>query len=341
MSQAGYTAPLAALSDSGTMLDLLLAAPDLAAWHHQNRRMNPSHYSLLTRYLPLWALAALNRAAPGVLFNTDNVIPLPGTKGVRVKYGVVELDALMDDLSCWRSLYCSGRMHKPLLVLRENERVEASQTSNLVQAVRYAVLVRALSQPLPNESSGGAARVPLRDLFVTLCALSYAGDPRMDLGAENPRKVQNIVDGSLSHFHALYQRPLRSLFADARTPDDAPVLRLDEDAQVLHVHATEQLIASLLIGLPQALRDELMQRTPGSRPSDLSAVARRLEERSTVEWARQLSSRRAECLAALHASTAALVRRSARMMAVKGLLSTRLSTTLRYARSKRAKAKKA
>ncbi|RYG50021.1 hypothetical protein EON66_12305 [archaeon] len=41
-------------------------------------------------------------------------VPMPGVPGVMMKYGVISTHALVDDLLHWRSLYVSGRMHKPV-----------------------------------------------------------------------------------------------------------------------------------------------------------------------------------------------------------------------------------
>ena len=42
-----------------------------------------------------------------------------------------------------------------------------------------------------------------RDLFLSIVGLSYSGDVRMGY-AENPKKVENIVDGQIAEFNEIY-----------------------------------------------------------------------------------------------------------------------------------------
>jgi translocator assembly and maintenance protein 41 len=94
-------------------------------------------------------------------------------------------------------LYLAGRMHKPVLHLRNDARVQLAQVQNLKTAVRMALLM------LPTEFSE-------EDLFMTLAGLSYQGDIRMGV-AENPRKVYNIVQGQFSEFQSLYKHVIEDL----------------------------------------------------------------------------------------------------------------------------------
>lgn len=108
-----------------------------------------------------------------------------------VKYGVVNIETLCRDLSDWNSLYIAGRMHKPVKILRNDPRVLLSNHVNLLSAVRVALLL------LPETFSE-------HQLYTTIAGLSYMGDPRMSLPAENPHKVANIVNSQLANFRRLY-----------------------------------------------------------------------------------------------------------------------------------------
>jgi translocator assembly and maintenance protein 41 len=98
-----------------------------------------------------------------------------------IKYGVVSRASLENDLRHWTSLYIAGRLHKPVATLASNPSVEAAQRINVASALRIALLL------LPQ-------RFTARDLYSTICTLSYAGDVRMGL-AEDDKKVDRIVEG--------------------------------------------------------------------------------------------------------------------------------------------------
>lgn len=60
----------------------------------------------------------------------------------RVKYGVVSLKRLHQDLLQWDDLYVAGRLHKPVIhILRGNLEVAQSISTNLDAALRLALLL--------------------------------------------------------------------------------------------------------------------------------------------------------------------------------------------------------
>ena len=56
-----------------------------------------------------------------------------------IKYGVTTVDNLCSDLLNWKSLYLSGRMHKPIRIIKDDARVRLTQQVNLTSAVRTAL----------------------------------------------------------------------------------------------------------------------------------------------------------------------------------------------------------
>ena len=110
-----------------------------------------------------------------------------------IKYGVTTVDNLCSDLLNWKSLYLSGRMHKPIRIIKDDARVRLTQQVNLTSAVRTALLT------LPDEFSE-------RELFERIAGFSYGGDVRMLLPAENRGKVGNIVRKQGPQFKELYHR---------------------------------------------------------------------------------------------------------------------------------------
>lgn len=84
-------------------------------------------------------------------------------------------------------------MHKPLRIIKDDARVRLTQQVNLTSALRTAFLT------LPERFSE-------RELFERISGLSYAGDPRMWLPAENRNKVANIVSKQADQFRELYRK---------------------------------------------------------------------------------------------------------------------------------------
>lgn len=72
----------------------------------------------------------------------NTLVPLQSAKlGTRmIKYGVVSAKTLCADLYDWKTLYLSGRMHKPVHILSSNEQIRAAGSANLAHALHYALL---------------------------------------------------------------------------------------------------------------------------------------------------------------------------------------------------------
>ena len=192
------------------MVDYVFAVRSPLEWHAENMRRNPSHYAPHLRALgPAAVVAIADRVGVGVHFNTlvpwrggaDAGATLGPGHATHYKYGVVSLDTLCDDLTEWRSLFLAGRMHKPVAALGPDDAraaparaaVAAAAAANLRAALAAALLT------LPETFSAEALRV-------ALCGLSYRGDARTWLGAEDRHKVARIAAGSAAAIDALYAR---------------------------------------------------------------------------------------------------------------------------------------
>ena len=167
-----------------SMIDLIFAVEDPAAWHARNVQQYPQHYSAL-RWLGPRALAAVQELGAGVYFNT-NVAMLDE----QIKYGVVSVNRLVHDLRTWETLYLSGRLHKPVTVLRDEPAISAALAANRDSALQTALLL------VPE-------RFSTAELLTAVAGLSYTGDVRMAL-SENPHKVANIVAGQFAELAELY-----------------------------------------------------------------------------------------------------------------------------------------
>ena len=191
----------------GKMIDFIFGVSYTQHWHSINLQQHRDHYSA-AGYLRSYAVSRIQDSwGAGVYFN-----PYITVNGTLIKYGVVNLDTLCRDLSEWDTLYLAGRLQKPVKILRDDPRVRLANQVNLISAVRTALLL------LPPKFSE-------QQLYKTIAGISYMGDPRMSLGAENQNKVNNIVKHQLTNFRRLYAPLIENLpnvtFEDSRcnSPD--------------------------------------------------------------------------------------------------------------------------
>lgn len=185
------------------MIDFIFGVSYTQHWHSLNLQQHRDHYSGIGSLGSSFVSRVQDKWGAGVYFN-----PFVTVNGTLIKYGVVNLDTLCRDLSQWDTLYIAGRLQKPVKILRDDPRVRLANQVNLISAVRTALL---LLPPTFTE----------HDLYKTITGISYLGDPRMSLGAENLNKVANIVTYQLPNFRRLYAPLIENLpnvsFQDQRS----------------------------------------------------------------------------------------------------------------------------
>lgn len=207
---------------SPKMIDFIFAVSHTQHFHSLNMRYNRHHYSGLASLGSAAVSRVQDKWGAGVYFHPYVVV-----NGILIKYGVVHVDTLEKDLTDWETLYLAGRLQKPVKILRDDPKIRFANQINLVAALRTALL---LLPPTFNEL----------DLYSVIAGISYLGDPRMSLPAENPRKVHNIVGNNLANFRRLYSPLIDTLpnvtYADRgprRSPDwvftEETPLRLAQD----------------------------------------------------------------------------------------------------------------
>ncbi|KAK4939080.1 Mitochondrial translocator assembly and maintenance protein 41 [Elasticomyces elasticus] len=185
------------------MIDFIFGVSYSQHWHSLNLQEHRDHYSALGS-LGSYAVSKVQDSfGARVYFN-----PFVTVNGTLIKYGVVNLDTMCKDLSEWNTLYIAGRLQKPVKILRDNPAVRLANQVNLIAAVRTALLL------LPEEFTE-------KELYATIAGISYMGDPRMTIGGDDPRKVENIVKHQLSNFRRLYAPLIENLpnisFTDSAT----------------------------------------------------------------------------------------------------------------------------
>jgi translocator assembly and maintenance protein 41 len=171
---------------SGKMIDFIFGVSYSQHWHDINLHQHRDHYSALGSTGSYMVSQVQDRFGAGVYFH-----PYVTVNGTMIKYGVVNLDTLCRDLTQWDTMYLAGRLQKPVKILRDHPKVRLANQMNLLSALRVALLL------LPERFSEF-------ELYSTIAGMSYMGDLRMALPAEDPSKVRNIVSGQMAHFRRLY-----------------------------------------------------------------------------------------------------------------------------------------
>lgn len=317
----------------GAMTDLMLAVDEPEEWHRENVERHPEHYSGLA-WLGAPAVTAVQQCGAGLYYN-----PFARVRGRLIKYGVISREHLAQDLRQWSSLYVSGRMHKPVRVLRDCVVTQPLLQSNLRSALVASLLL------LP-------ARFPERELYHTICGLSYLGDVRGGF-AESPNKVRNIVAAQLPLLRALYapiiaeSRPFYGSgnggggHGGGSTSGDGD----GDDAQLhqpTHLEARQALLEELPVHaqmqMLHQLRYELRER-PLTTAVDGEDLAPALCDAAERMWRREPDEAAATARLglALRRSLARIVLRSSAVQSLKGLLTAGGMRSVQYLGAKLAK----
>ena len=173
---------------SKNMLDFIIVVDNPVQWHEENLETNSNHYSFLKHLGAKRICSIQENYGAGIYFNT--LIPFEQRL---IKYGVIGTQKLVADLVHWDHLYVSGRLHKPVRIVKRptSSEVIRSLDKNLCSALHASLLL------LPETFTE-------LELFTMITGLSYSGDFRMTFG-EDKGKVLKIVTPNLEHFHTLYQ----------------------------------------------------------------------------------------------------------------------------------------
>ena len=178
--QSGYT------SKDKPQIDLIFVVEDLKKWHLENMKLNRHDYSLIGKVFFKYASLSKLKGTTGITY-VSNI----KENGNIYKYGTIEEKDLIENLNTWKSFYMPGRFQKTIYPIKQSDSLITAIDKNRDNALL-------LSSYLQEKNE-----VTKKDIFVTLCSLSYLGDTRMKF-AENPRKVLNIVEGSFDILNSIY-----------------------------------------------------------------------------------------------------------------------------------------
>ncbi|KAI0315805.1 Mmp37-domain-containing protein [Amylostereum chailletii] len=292
--QDGYPA-----DQKGPMLDFMFAVTHPSHFHSINMNQHPSHYALHARLFGSSFVTKVQETGPGVWFNA--FVPIKGV--VSLLYGVTTVDNLSSDLLKWNTLYLAGRMHKPLRIIKDDARVRLTQQVNLTSAVRAALLA------LPAEFSE-------TQLFSKIAGISYGGDPRMLLPAENRGKVGNIVSKQSPQFRELYHRLVVGL-PGVHWPTHASMIQQDTSSIARAAHLKK-------------LPSNLLGRVRGQYASATGFPT--LEADEGAYWQKIAGDEKLPLV--VTEQMKGIVRGPATIQTLKGIVSGGLSTTVRYSAEK-------
>ncbi|XP_019059387.1 PREDICTED: phosphatidate cytidylyltransferase, mitochondrial-like isoform X3 [Tarenaya hassleriana] len=196
----------------------------------KNLRMNSDHYASWMVNLGGARLISgvADKVGVGVHFN-----PFVTWNNRMLKYGVVRMHNLVQDILNWDRFYLSGRLQKPVHILVDGVDIANVNSVNLRAAISAALLL------LPSNFTE-------KDLYAKICSLSYMGDLRM-LFAEDRNKVEKIVQGQLDLFQSMY----KPFLEEYETKDWLQFTSYDNNA--CSVSATRSLVSSL----PPAVRNQM------------------------------------------------------------------------------------
>ncbi|KAL0579132.1 Mitochondrial translocator assembly and maintenance protein 41 [Marasmius crinis-equi] len=292
--QDGYNQPAIPNDPNSPMLDFMLAVTHADHFHSINLQQHASHYPLHARLLGSDYISRVQTIGPGVWFNA--YVPM---KGVTIKYGVTTVDNLCSDLLNWKTLYLAGRMHKPLRIIKDDARVRLTQQVNLTSAVRAALLT------LPAEFTE-------LELFERIAGISYAGDPRMILPAENRGKVGNIVRKQAPQFKELYHRLVVGL-PGVHWPAYLSTIKQDTSPNARSAHLKK---------LPAGL----LKRIERNYASHSGLPSREKDENQY--WVKMAEDQ--NLTRAISKEMAAIVRTPATVQSLKGIVSAGVGKSIRY-----------
>lgn len=253
------------------MVDVILVVESAKEWHSHNLQGNYHHYALLPRLGGPSTCAFIQGIPPGVYFHANVHVA-----GVECKYGVVEAATLKQDLQHWKHLYLAGRLHKPTVCIVNNDEItELQQSTNLPAALAASLVL--LSNQSSSTTTSNIQRHSLPEIYQQIASLSYAGDLRVSVGAEDPFKIQKLVhsDGQFQRWNDLYHDSFQHLEQSGLVTLDSSNEFVEYDLQ----ESRSELLKRLPVSLQQCTDPASLQSSlasivaPAARNQTLKGIA--------------------------------------------------------------------
>jgi translocator assembly and maintenance protein 41 len=281
--------------NKSTIVDFVFVVDDSVSFHYENMQTNPTHYSFLRHLGPYYVSKIQDEFGAACYYNTlvkfDN--------DVLIKYGVMSTKYFLRDLYDWDYLYVSGRLHKPVHILKNDLQQTNALQTNLQNALHTSLLL------LPE-------RFTCHELFLKITSLSYNGDFRMFIG-ENKDKIRNIVEPNYEHFLELYKPIIHkeNLF-----------VHFNESTRCLSQDKSKNSIYHNLYFLPRNLMQSLITSSMNVRQyQDTEEILIKLANRYDIKFI-------------LDKALVDLVRHTSITQAAKGFFSAGVFKSIRYASRK-------
>lgn len=305
-------------SSSVGMVDIILAVHDPFSWHKHNIQSHPHHYSGFARIGGASFVHWMQNLGARIYFHPFVEMDLSVNDVLvrrEIKYGVVSTDDFIEDLKCWKYLYLAGRMHKPTVeidldsseqeertmqeqVNRRDEIAEAQQ-QNLLAAVSASILLHGGGE---NKDS-----LPIVQLHNTIAGISYAGDIRMQTGAEDPNKVKKLVE--TPGMQALWDNMYSTIYSDMQNSGILTKNEVKVELDLNDIAMRKQLMQNL----PKRLQSEKIVGVPNNNDSILQGSE------------------------LLRTELANIVAPAAKSQSIKGFFSAGVAKSFKYAMAKLAK----
>ena len=304
------------------VVDVILVVRNALDFHRANRQCNPHHYaaSLGLRSSPeraaWWQRHALREnpwlCNPGVYF-----IVTP-----HLKYGIVQYEDLCTDLQHWKFLYLAGRLHKPVVTFKNDKHIQLLQQQHNLPAALAAALLIQYNNDHPENQNTATAAAPLSSLYSVIASLSYQGDPRLTLAAEDPNKIAQLVAPQhLLRWQSLYADAMLNLQTAGYFSFDHHTYRWDQT----NPHAHHCLWQSL----PPHVRQQCGYHPPSSSNKNNNSNHHHTNNKDDATVSLRLLSTAAQALPTVLASS--IVAPAARYQSFKGLFTAGMTRSIRYA----------
>lgn len=216
--QEGYSA------NEKKQVDLIVVVDDIKTFYNDNMKKNSYMYNLTPKIYFTIAKEKSLRKHASICYTTHINYGCD-----TYKMGVIEKKDVLDDLLNWKTFYIAGRFQKEMFTAIKDDDIEKANILNKRNALVVSLLL------LDKDKN------TLSDLYETLCSLSYKGDTRKMVKAEDPNKVKKLAKGSKDFFDKEY-KDKTTLF---KVTDDEKLL-IDYDKVYSYIKALPTNLANSL-----------------------------------------------------------------------------------------------